>query len=293
MASITQEISSSRWYAFETIAEHGDIILVTNDYRRFRVHSRVLRNASTVWSARIDARFDRDELSSSDPKEISLSDQNNDTEALALALRLLHKPNGTSYDQISLNMFSRIAKTAGAYDCGASLDQFVSDWFAVYRSSSEGRSRTFLETGDLAAAARLFNHGESFAKLTFQLAFWFGNPLDGLNVDGTPILSPAITETPGTGSSETRSESSADSASDVSAKDRRVPPPAVSTRGERVVPKASEGSFSAVQPTSEDGNMVYEQAREVPKDSRGTSRSTSLATTLSASEGIYGRSWWR
>ena len=147
------------------IAADGDVILVVGPERRkLRVHSLILKNASTVFNAMFGPHFKEGQgLGGACPKEIPLPKDSAD--ALELICCVIHSRNDAVPDPPLSSGVLQVAIAADKYDCAVGLKFAGESWLTYYDVKNT------VELGRLMAAAYIFDSVHAFWKITLELIF--------------------------------------------------------------------------------------------------------------------------
>ena len=155
--------------ATETIYNNGDVVIIFGDSaspRRVLVYSVIMSNASPVFAAMFSGRFAEGQaLSPISPKEVSFGDD--EPSALELLLQLVHQRSKDVPKHLEPKNLVELASLADKYDCSCSI------YFAAqtYLQKNEAKAISFVDCGNLAAAAYSLGQQEEFRRFTGKLAY--------------------------------------------------------------------------------------------------------------------------
>jgi hypothetical protein len=166
--SLTSHKSGACSMATDTsvsIAANGDVyLLVGPDWKRLRVSSQILRNASTYFSNLFGPNFaEGQNLSSSDPKEVRMPDDN--ARAVETICNIIHLRNDAVPLRLAPEEVFEIAVAADKFDCVSAVKLASIFWL----KTSGTEVQVVSELARLLGAAYILDNGDAFGEITLAM----------------------------------------------------------------------------------------------------------------------------
>ncbi|KAF5006467.1 hypothetical protein FDECE_7154 [Fusarium decemcellulare] len=142
----------------ETIAHDGDVILIAGPEKKMlKVHSQCLCAASRVFDTMLSPRWRKGEMSSEDPLEVDLSED--DADAIRLVCLVVHHRCNEIPENLTPEELLQVAIVVEKYLLTTAFQYVRARWFKTKNNFND----VLVGNGYMLAAAYLLGDAEAFA----------------------------------------------------------------------------------------------------------------------------------